>query len=204
MSIQYDFKENPFKEKDGKSVLYPAVVVTRTLTTEDVVAALARHSSFSSGCVLGVLEEVTNFIVENLREGNNVRLDDLGTFSLSLSSREVTDRQEIRAASVSVEKVNFRPVSDLVKRVRIDSSLIRAEYGFRPSSREYTKAERWEALQAYLRQHGTITRVRYSALMGLARSTAALELKKWKEEKKLASAGKHSQVVYLLREQKEE
>lgn len=33
MAIKYDFKENPFKDKDGKPVLYPAVVVTRTLST---------------------------------------------------------------------------------------------------------------------------------------------------------------------------
>lgn len=26
MDIKYDFKANPFKEKDGKPVLYPAVV----------------------------------------------------------------------------------------------------------------------------------------------------------------------------------
>ena len=29
MDIKYDFKANPFKEKDGKPVLYPAVVVTK-------------------------------------------------------------------------------------------------------------------------------------------------------------------------------
>ena len=36
-------------------------------------------------------------VVSHLRQGKNVRLDGLGTFSLALSSREVTDRKEIRA-----------------------------------------------------------------------------------------------------------
>ena len=31
MDIKYDFKANPFKEKDGKPVLYPAVVVKGSL-----------------------------------------------------------------------------------------------------------------------------------------------------------------------------
>lgn len=203
MAIKYDFKENPFKDKDGKPVLYPAVVVTRTLSTEDIVAAVSRHSSFSGGCVLGVLEEVTNVIIESLREGCNVRLDELGTFSLSLSSREVTDRKEIRAASIGIEKVNFRPARRLVKRVRSEAEVVRAEYGYKPSSQEYSKEERWKALHRYLEEHATITRMRYSELMGLARSTAARELKNWTVEKKLASDGRHSHVVYRLREQEE-
>lgn len=200
MDIKYDFKENPFVEKDGKPVLYLGVVVNRTLTTEDIVAEVSRHSGFSSGCVMGVLAEVSDLIVSSLRDGCNVRLDELGTFSLSLSSREVTDRKEIRAASISIEKVNFRPVPDLVKRVRSGATLMRAEYGFRPSSKEYSKEERWEVLREYLQEYGAITRMKYSSLTGLARSTAALELKRWREEKKLLCEGRHSHVVYRLNE----
>lgn len=62
-----------------------------------------------------------------------MRLDGLGTFSLALSSREVTDRKEIRAASVRIKKVNFRPVPELVKRVRQETDILRAEFGFLPT-----------------------------------------------------------------------
>ena len=118
MDIKYDFKANPFKEKDGKPVLYPAVVVKETITTDHIVKELSKHSAYSAGCVVGVLQEVADMVVSHLRQGKNVRLDGLGTFSLALSSREVTDRKEIRAASVRIKKVNFRPVPELVKRVR--------------------------------------------------------------------------------------
>ena len=107
MDIEYDFKANPFKEKDGKPVLYPAVVVKETITTDHIVKELSKHSAYSAGCVVGVLQEVSDAIVAHLRQGENVRLDGLGTFSLALSSREVTDRKEIRAASVKIKKVNF-------------------------------------------------------------------------------------------------
>ena len=200
MAIKYDFKENPFMKKDGKPVLYPAVVVRRTLTTEDIVEAVARRSAFSAGCVIGVLSEVSDFIVSVLQEGDDVRLDELGTFSLSLSSRKVTDKKEIRSASIRVEKVNFRPVPGLVKRVRGKACIERAECGFAPSSQEYSKEERWELLKDYLQAHGTVTRLKYSFLTGLARTTAARELYKWKEEKKLTGEGSHSHVVYRLRE----
>lgn len=204
MDIKYDFKENPFKEKDGKPVLYPAVVVRETITTEDIIKEVAKHSSFSSGCVLGVLQEVTDAIVSHLRAGQNVRLDELGTFSLGLASREVTDRKEIRAASVEIKKVNFRPVPDLVKRVRMETNILRAEFGFMPTVKKYTKEQRWELLRSYLQEHGFITRLAYSEWLGLARTTADNELRKWNEEKKLAREGKHSHVVYVLRKSQNE
>ena len=98
--------------------------------------------------MVGVLQEVADMVVSHLRQGKNVRLDGLGTFSLALSSREVTDRKEIRAASVRIKKVNFRPVPELVKRVRQDTDILRAEFGFLPTGKKYTKEERWKLLEA--------------------------------------------------------
>ena len=106
-------------------------------------------------------------VVSHLRQGKNVRLDGLGTFSLALSSREVTDRKEIRAASVRIKKVNFRPVPELVKRVRQDTDILRAEFGFLPTGKKYTKEERWKLLEAYLKEHGSITRLAYSEWLGV-------------------------------------
>ena len=201
MDIKYDFKANPFKEKDGKPVLYPAVVVKETITTDHIVKELSKHSAYSAGCVVGVLQEVADMVVSHLRQGKNVRLDGLGTFSLALSSREVTDRKEIRAASVRIKKVNFRPVPELVKRVRQETDILRAEFGFLPTVKKRSKEERWTLLEAYLKEHGSITRLAYSEWLGVARTTAAYELKAWYEEKRLDKEGKHSHAVYVLRRQ---
>ncbi len=167
MDIKYDFKANPFKEKDGKPVLYPAVVVKETITTDHIVKELSKHSAYSAGCVVGVLQEVADMVVSHLRQGKNVRLDGLGTFSLALSSREVTDRKEIRAASVRIKKVNFRPVPELVKRVRQETDILRAEFGFLPTVKKRSKEERWTLLEAYLKEHGSITRLAYSEWLGV-------------------------------------
>lgn len=68
MDIKYDFKANPFKEKDGKPVLYPAVVVKETITTDHIVKELSKHSAYSAGCVVGVLQEVADMVVSHLRK----------------------------------------------------------------------------------------------------------------------------------------
>ena len=44
--------------KPGKPVLYPAVVVKETITTDHIVKELSKHSAYSAGCVVGVLQEV--------------------------------------------------------------------------------------------------------------------------------------------------
>lgn len=202
MDIKYDFKANPFKEKDGKPVLYPAVVVKETITTDHIVKELSKHSAYSAGCVVGVLQEVADrYGCIPFAARKNVRLDGLGTFSLALSSREVTDRKEIRAASVRIKKVNFRPVPELVKRVRQETDILRAEFGFLPTVKKRSKEERWTLLEAYLKEHGSITRLAYSEWLGGARTTAAYELKAWYEEKRLDKEGKHSHAVYVLRKQ---
>ena len=62
-------RPNPFKEKDGKPVLYPAVVVKETITTDHIVKELSKHSAYSAGCVVGVLQEVADMVVSHLRQG---------------------------------------------------------------------------------------------------------------------------------------
>ena len=202
MDIKYDFKANPFKEKDGKPVLYPAVVVKETITTDHIVKELSKHSAYSAGCVVGVLQEVADMVVSHLRQGKKCAVGTAWVrFALALSSREVTDRKEIRAASVRIKKVNFRPVPELVKRVRQETDILRAEFGFLPTVKKRSKEERWTLLEAYLKEHGSITRLAYSEWLGVARTTAAYELKAWYEEKRLDKEGKHSHAVYVLRRQ---
>ena len=122
-------------------------------------------------------------------------------FLLPCPRGEVTDRKEIRAASVRIKKVNFRPVPELVKRVRQETDILRAEFGFLPTVKKRSKEERWTLLEAYLKEHGSITRLAYSEWLGGARTTAAYELKAWYEEKRLDKEGKHSHAVYVLRKQ---
>lgn len=72
---------------------------------------------------------------------------------------------------------------------------------FLPTVKKRSKEERWTLLEAYLKEHGSITRLAYSEWLGGARTTAAYELKAWYEEKRLDKEGKHSHAVYVLRKQ---
>ena len=52
-----------FQGKGRKPVLYPAVVVKETITTDHIVKELSKHSAYSAGCVVGVLQEVADMVV---------------------------------------------------------------------------------------------------------------------------------------------
>jgi len=46
MDIKYDFKENAFKEKESKPLLYPALVVKKTRTTFEKMQESGGSRSF--------------------------------------------------------------------------------------------------------------------------------------------------------------
>lgn len=200
MAAKYDFKSNPFVKDGEKQVLYPSIVVSGTKTTDDIVADISTHSSFSPGCVEGVLTELTNYIIHHLREGYNVKIDDLGSFSVTLASRPVTDKSEIRSASVDFDKVCFRATPDLVKYVRSGARLERAHYGFSESASGRTKEERLAMLKDYLGKHDSISRLAYCELTGLLRSTASRELEAWSEAGIIVKHGRYANARFELRE----
>lgn len=198
MSVKYDFKTNPFVKEGEKQVLYPSIVVAGTKTTDDIVADIAKHSVFSPGCVQGVLSELSDYIVQQLREGYIVKIDELGSFSATLTSRRITEKSEIRAASITFDKVHFRAAPCFLKSVRNGVHLERARYGFNESLSLLTKEERLEVVKRYLQEHEFMTRLVYSELTGLLRSSAARELDSWVAEGILVKRGRRAQTQFVL------
>ena len=143
------------RKRTAKPVLYPAVVVKETITTDHIVKELSKHRrSDSVGGVVGVLQEVADMVVSHLRQGKNVRLDGLGTFSLALSSREVTDRKEIRAASVRIKKSELPSGTGVSQEGTSGYGYPSCRVRLPATGKKYTKEERWKLLEAYLKEHG--------------------------------------------------
>ncbi len=144
MDIKYDFKANPFKEKNSDPVLYPAVVVKETITTDHIVKELSKHSAYWRLCG-GSATGGGRYGCIPLRQGKNVRLTDWVRSLLALSlMREVTTGKRW---SASVDKESELPSGTGVKSrgyvwIRI---YLRAEFGFLPTGKKYTKEEHWNA-----------------------------------------------------------
>ena len=139
-----------------------------------------------------------SLFTEYLADGYNVKLGEIGTLSATLTCRKVTDKKEIRAASIHFDSVKFKPTRQFVKEIRIkgERALVRADYGFKTSSQKYTPEKRFALLTEHLKSHRFITRKEYSDLTGLLKDKAAKELLQWYREKKIDRNGRVPHVIY--------
>ena len=107
MAAKYDFKTSPdIQGEKEQPTLYPQIVVSGTKNLKDLAKDIARRSTVNEGTVVGLLCDLESIIANYLADGYNVKLGELGTFSATLTCRKVTDKSEIRAASVHFDNIN--------------------------------------------------------------------------------------------------
>lgn len=203
MATQYDLMKSVSpKGKEEESVLYPKVVPYGTKTLKDIMKDASMYSGLNASTVQGVVTFLEEMMAEYLANGYNVKLGNIGTFSATLSSRQVKTKEEIRAQSIHFDNVHFRAAKELKKEIGLQMKLERVSpyKQFKASSDEHTPDERFQLLIAYLDKHGFITRAEYSELTGLLKTKASTELKKWYQEKKIDKNGRPPHIVYKKRE----
>ena len=203
MTAQYDLKPGLGPEsEEGTPVLYPKVVPHGTKTLKDIMKDTTIGSGLNPAVVQGVVIMLESKLAQYLADGYNVKLGNIGTFSATLSSRQVKNRNEIRARSIHFDNVHFKASKELKKEIDIQMKLERvAPYRrFKTSSNEYTPEQRFQLLTDYLDKHGFITRKDYSELTGLLKTKAAEELKKWYQEKRIDKNGRAPHIIYQKRE----
>lgn len=87
--------------------------------TEDI-ASIARHirnhnSPLSESVIKSVIEDFTNCMVEQLLEGKNVRIENLGIFSITAKSDGADSPDEISASSLKDFQLNVKGIGKLSK-----------------------------------------------------------------------------------------
>ena len=92
MSAKYKLTENPpASAKNGIQNLHARIVPSRTATIDDLAAEISTISTFSSGDIKGLLESFTQVVTNRLKNGENVNLDGLGYYSVSLALEYYTN-----------------------------------------------------------------------------------------------------------------
>ena len=110
MSANYKLvrNPNPNPEESGKSLpLHPRLVSCGTIHTGEFINRAKSRSSFSPADMKGILQLFQDMMVDFLMYGYNVELEGIGTFSVSLKSRPVMEKNEIRAESIHFKDVKF-------------------------------------------------------------------------------------------------
>ena len=194
----YDFKKKPvLTTKEGeKDVLYPGIVYSGKITSEELIRELAEHSSFNAGEIEGALKYLLKLTGKFLGEGYQVELGDFGVFSGKITSRKVENPQEIRSRSIYFNGVNFRPSKTLKEHVY--GELKRDKWmKFRQSNDCLNIEQRKQRMMKYIDEHGFINRVTYTQQTGRLKDVALKDLHEFVKEGIIERRGRGNQMYFV-------
>ena len=184
---------NPTGEKK-KQALHPRVVPQGTVRINELMQEVEDRSGLSASDIKGALQIIADVMAGRLAEGYNVELEGIGFFSLSLSSRPVMDKKEIRSESIHFRNVNFR-CGKYLKSKLATMHLERMPEG---KGTQPSPAERERRLMEYMKSHAYITCSDYRELAGCSKYRALQDLNRLIDEGKLETGGYRSTRVYTL------
>ena len=181
----YILKEMPDIRNTGKRTVYPKMETYSQKTLDDLVKYIRQTGTpYDPGTIKGVVSILADAAVTWLSNGHTVKIDGLGTLSLSLNfadqkGNELKDnRDKMGYRHVKMKSLNFRPDEEIMRKLRRETELTRTEGGVVQVTKErYTKEERLLRAINHIKQHGFITLTEYANMNGLSRSVASRELK---------------------------
>ncbi len=193
-------------QKGCKQVCY-RLKSNGTVDLEELARECARGTTFAEGEVKGVVMTLVEGMVRNMERGFSVHIDGLGTLTPKIGLREEAESEVLdgeapkrNARSLHVTGVSFRVDKGLVRTL---DSKCRLEKGAvsRIRKSKYTEEQRLEKARAFLREHTVMRLGDYYRLVGLSRTAASLELRKWERDVAtgITSEGSYSAKVYVLR-----
>lgn len=196
MAAVYKMEKNPPKKDLGKKVvLHPRIIPWGTLDTETLIKEGATRSTYTEGDLKGAVRLIADMLAEKLEDGYNVYLDGIGYFSVSLRSRPVEDKKELRSESVHFKNVNFRCCAKLKKALKN----IPLERYKEPKKTDFSQEEKERRLLWYLERHAYITTIGYQGLNGCTQYLARKELKQFVVDGILVENGTRRICIYTKR-----
>ncbi|MDR1103000.1 MAG: hypothetical protein LBL42_04495 [Tannerella sp.] len=122
MSIYYrldGLTDNLNPEGSRKRGLFPRIIRKKTVSLRELCELAAAGTTFNVFELESAGRLLISEIIDQLSDGNNVCLDDFGTFSLSAEAiRPAQDEYDIRAESIRVKKVVFKTSKRLMSRMK--------------------------------------------------------------------------------------
>lgn len=196
MSIKYDlFTSPPRPGKENEHELHVRPVITGTVSTEEAAENISHATSFSSGTIHGLLVALGGEIARSLRNSHNIRLDGIGTFSVTLEGPTVKDPKEIRAEHIKVKRILFRADPDL--QMKVKSSSIQRVSGIHKKGSRYPEAKRRERILWYVERYGSIYNTVVRELNNCSYNTASQDLAKLLDTGELKAIPLGKRTAYI-------
>ena len=96
----------------GDQKYYASPVYNGDTTIKELGRRLSAQSAITKADAIAVVTGLIDLIAEDLKDGKIVRLGDLGTFRISLSSNGEDSAEQVTSKSIKSSRVLFRPAAD--------------------------------------------------------------------------------------------
>ena len=189
MAIQFELYKTPRpKDEEDKEVYHARVVNFQHIDTDYLAKEIQIATSLTEGDVKSVLESLSHFMGDRLREGQSVHLDGIGYFQIKLNSQEPITSPKLKANQIKLKaNISFKADVKLKKSV----SVVHVE-------RSKLKPHSDKLLTNYFKSNPVLTRRDFQGLCGFTPTTAARQIKRLKEEeKKLKNINTYYNPIYV-------
>ena len=206
---------------DGKTIVFPKMQTYSQHDFDTVLKHMHDYAgSFSEGTMRGVIDTLVETMKRWMPMGHSMKIDGLGTFSLSLgfdtsmpSERAAADdtQQEAEGQAndpktkyrhICIKGINFKPDPKLLHEMNKQADFERAMQDVKvPQKCRYSTGERVEKALAIIDAHGYMTLNDYATATGLCRSAASNDLKLLvaSPDSQITTRGSHSHKVWVRR-----
>ena len=182
---KYKLQEMYDVRQTGERRVYPKLDAYRLLDAEEFIEKMHSYDrAISPSVIRAVLMGLSDTMKRMLSQGYTVKVDELGTFSLSLDfdddkpkvMQQADDKMAYR--HVTVKNVNFKVDPSLLKDLRYETDLEREMSGVKVIKKQlFTLEQRIERALAVIERDGFIGLTDYAAINNLSRTSASQELK---------------------------
>lgn len=205
---RYIKQELPDLRRMGEKKAYYRLKTEQKIDFHQFIDRISSHNSgISRGEAFRVLMHATDTLAELLAEGYSVTIDDMGTFKATVGlveDKEMDSFEEgtpkLNARSLKIDGVSFQADRKLIVNVDKRCDLKRAGTS-RLCRSPFTKEERLQKAQEYLKSHGAMKVKNYMELTGLSHTVAAKELREFENDAAsgITSIGRLAGKVYVRR-----
>lgn len=201
----YILKELNKELTDGKKVVFPKM---QTYSQHDFETVLKHMQTYAGNFSEGTMRAVIDALVETMKSwmpmGHSMKIDGLGTFSLSLGfkDKDIAEEPKTKYRHICIKGINFKPDAKLIAALNKQADFERAEKDVVvPKKCSYTTGERIEKAQAIIASNGFMTLSDYARATGQCRSAASNDLKRLTAlpDSPIATRGSGSHKVWIRR-----
>ncbi|MFA6201099.1 MAG: HU family DNA-binding protein [Bacteroidales bacterium] len=119
MSYYYRVKKKRFKKEGKEKEQYFAVGKSiRLVGLEEIAKEIGSRSIAKDSTIVPVLMELSKVMIDRLSSGYHIKLDGIGIFGISITSKGFDNPTDITPKEVKFSKITFRPDPKIVKKLK--------------------------------------------------------------------------------------